>query len=120
MYVKANFIQAFNYNDENIASIHGHLYLFCTYYPSSSKNFATTFGAILSLKSSFMVCGNESNARTSAGQCSCPNLIQSTLPGLNRLSEDVFAIFNDEHVKEKINMVCRSTSSYCFSLKSCR
>ena len=79
-----------------------YIYLFCTYYPSSSKNLATTFGAILSLKSSFMVFGNESNARTSAGQCSCPNLIQSTLPGLNRLSEDVFAIFNDIHVKKKI------------------
>ena len=65
-----------------------------TYYPSSSKNFATTFGAVPPSKSSFIVFGSESNDNTSAGQCNWPHLIQITLPALNLLS---VAIVNDEH-----------------------
>ena len=86
------------------------LYLFSifkdTYYPSSSKNFATTFGAVPPSKSSFIVFGSESNDNTSAGQCSCPHLIQITFPALNLLS---VAIFKDDHELSW----CQSPRSFC-------
>ena len=69
-----------------------------TYYPSSSKNFATTFGGMPPSKSSLIALGKVSNANTSAGQCNWPHLIQITFPALNLLSEDEFAIFFDDHV----------------------